>query len=57
MQGHPAAMQELRSLLATRESVYAQADLTVDTGGHDIAAIAGEIAAQLRLAQPDVWPQ
>jgi len=55
MQGHPAAMQELRSLLAARESVYAQADLTVETAERDIEDIAQNVVEQLRTSQPDVW--
>lgn len=57
MQGHPAAMQELRSLLAARESVYAQADLTVETAHRGIEDIAHDVVEQLRISQPQVWVQ
>jgi XRE family aerobic/anaerobic benzoate catabolism transcriptional regulator len=55
MQGHPAAMQELRSLLATRESTYGQADLMVQTSGRPVEDIAGSIAARLRADAPETW--
>ena len=36
MAGNPKAMEELRSILTSRESLYSQADATVDTGGKSI---------------------
>jgi XRE family aerobic/anaerobic benzoate catabolism transcriptional regulator len=55
MQGHPAAMQELRSLLATREASYAQADLTVDTAERAVGEIATSITERLRATSPELW--
>lgn len=40
MENHPQAMDALRSLLATREPLYARADLAVDTTGRDPDAVA-----------------
>ena len=33
MAGHEEAMQDLRSILAARESLYRKADATLDTSG------------------------
>jgi XRE family aerobic/anaerobic benzoate catabolism transcriptional regulator len=46
---HPQAMSDLRSLLASREPLYAAAAHTVDTSGRSIERVVAEIAA---LAQP-----
>jgi XRE family aerobic/anaerobic benzoate catabolism transcriptional regulator len=43
MQGHPAAMAELKALLARREPLYGEAQLTVKTTGKSPAKIASEI--------------
>jgi XRE family aerobic/anaerobic benzoate catabolism transcriptional regulator len=48
MRDNPAAMQELRGLLAARIPLYAQADLTIDTTGRTVAQVAAELARRLR---------
>jgi len=47
MQGKPAAMQELRALLAAREPLYAQAQITCDTRGVGIEAATRRLAGTL----------
>jgi XRE family aerobic/anaerobic benzoate catabolism transcriptional regulator len=47
MADNPAAMEELRAMLKARERVYAQARITVDTGGRTPEAIASEIEHRL----------
>jgi len=47
MADRPAAMEQLRALLAAREATYATARLVVDTSGRDAEEIAGEIARAL----------
>jgi XRE family transcriptional regulator, aerobic/anaerobic benzoate catabolism transcriptional regulator len=47
MADHPQAMADLRTLLATRESLYAQAAVTVDTTGATPDRIAESIAASI----------
>jgi XRE family aerobic/anaerobic benzoate catabolism transcriptional regulator len=49
MRNRPAAMAELRSLLAARERFYAEASATVDTSSLDVAAAVEALAA---LASP-----
>jgi XRE family aerobic/anaerobic benzoate catabolism transcriptional regulator len=44
MKDNPSAMTELKSLLARRESLYAQADLIIKTSTRSPAAIVAEIA-------------
>jgi len=44
MADHPQAMADLRSLLAAREPLYAQAAVTVETTGRPVDGVAGEIA-------------
>jgi XRE family aerobic/anaerobic benzoate catabolism transcriptional regulator len=44
MANHPQAMSDLRSLLATREPLYASAAHTVDTSGRPVERIVEEIA-------------
>lgn len=48
MRDNPAAMQELRALLAAREPLYAQADCAIDTSGRSVARLANDLAATLR---------
>ena len=36
MKGYPKAMEELRSILTSRESLYAQAEAVVDTSGRSL---------------------
>jgi XRE family aerobic/anaerobic benzoate catabolism transcriptional regulator len=45
MADHPQAMADLRTLLAAREPLYAQAAVTVDTTGMAVERVAGAIAA------------
>lgn len=47
MQGKPAAMQELRSLLAAREPLYALAQITCDTSGRSAASVSRHLATIL----------
>jgi XRE family aerobic/anaerobic benzoate catabolism transcriptional regulator len=44
MADHPQAMSDLRSLLATREPLYASASHTVETSGRPVDRIVEEIA-------------
>jgi XRE family transcriptional regulator, aerobic/anaerobic benzoate catabolism transcriptional regulator len=48
MADHPQAMSDLRSLLATREPLYASAAHTVDTSGRPVEQIVEEIATLSR---------
>ena len=47
MADRPNAMAELRAILAAREPLYAEADLTVDTSPADRAAVAKAVLAAL----------
>lgn len=47
MADYPQAMADLRSLLATREPLYALADHTVDTSGAGIDRVVNEVTARL----------
>ena len=47
MQGKPAAMQELRALLAAREPLYSQAQITCDTRGIGLEAVTRRLASTL----------
>lgn len=52
MRDHPKAMAELRTLLAERERLYAHADVTVETTGVQVDAVAARVAAAaIRLQQ------
>jgi hypothetical protein len=48
MADNPQAMGELRRLLASREPLYAEADLTIDTSRGE-AATAGEVEKRVSL--------
>jgi XRE family aerobic/anaerobic benzoate catabolism transcriptional regulator len=52
MAGRRDAMAELRSILATREPLYRQADLIVDTSGREQEEAAAELAAAVQGARP-----
>jgi XRE family aerobic/anaerobic benzoate catabolism transcriptional regulator len=43
MAGNPAAMEELRSILASREVLYARADGVVDTTDRTLDATLAEV--------------
>lgn len=43
MQGHPAAMAELKALLARREPLYGESQLTVKTTGKAPGKVVSEI--------------
>jgi XRE family aerobic/anaerobic benzoate catabolism transcriptional regulator len=53
MADNPGAMQELRSLLAAREPVYAQAHCTVETSGRSPDAVAEAIEEEVRRVRGD----
>jgi len=57
MRGHPSAMQELRSMLAAREALYAQAEFTVQTTARQVDEVIQDVCRQLQASQPQVWPQ
>ena len=48
MAGNPQAMQDLQSILTSREALYAQAEATVSTSGRTPEESAGELAAVVR---------
>ena len=50
MVNHPQAMSDLRSLLSTREPLYASAAHTIDTSGRPIDRIVEEIAELSRVS-------
>ena len=50
MAGNPHAMAELRALLSARQSVYEQAELTVDTSTSSVAEVVDRIAVRF---EPD----
>lgn len=50
MADHPAAMEELRALLAGREKTYAEARITVDTSAQAPERVADRIADELGCA-------
>lgn len=50
MADHPQAMADLRTLLASRESLYVTAAHTVDTSGRTVEAIVEEIAELVERA-------
>jgi shikimate kinase len=45
MRGRPRARNELRQLLASREPLYRQADVTVDTSGRTASAVVDDLLA------------
>ena len=45
MAGNPKAMEELNSILASREALYARAEATVNTSGQSVAESKGELIA------------
>ncbi|MFQ5599666.1 MAG: helix-turn-helix transcriptional regulator [Candidatus Krumholzibacteriia bacterium] len=47
MRGNPAAMQELRSLLAARDPLYSRSHITVDTSCRSVADVVGELGQTL----------
>lgn len=47
MAGNPAAMEELRSILTSREALYARAGIHVDTSGHSPEESLDEVLASL----------
>ena len=54
MANQPAAMDELRRILAAREPVYSRAALSVDTGGSGPAEVAAAIVAGLERLEGGV---
>ena len=52
MENNPAAQEELRALLVSREPLYGQAQITVDTSGTEPATLADEIVSRLEPAAP-----
>jgi XRE family aerobic/anaerobic benzoate catabolism transcriptional regulator len=48
MSGSPSAMAELKSLLARREPLYAEAALTIRTTGQSAATVAARISRACR---------
>jgi XRE family aerobic/anaerobic benzoate catabolism transcriptional regulator len=50
MADHPQAMADLRSLLASREPLYAGANVMVETSGRSVDAIVDEIASKVYVA-------
>lgn len=57
MADHPAAMQELRAILAEREPVYGQAAITVDTGWKVPQEIVADVEKQLDAMRQEPWTQ
>ena len=47
VQGHPRALEELRALLARRESAYAACEHTVRTSGRDVDEVVAQVLAEL----------
>lgn len=52
MQNNPAAMQELRALLAARTPLYAQAHVTLDTSRTTAAQVAADLLDRVRPIEP-----
>jgi XRE family aerobic/anaerobic benzoate catabolism transcriptional regulator len=50
MQDNRGAMADLKAILASREQLYARADLTLDTTGHSVEASFAELLRLLRHA-------
>jgi XRE family transcriptional regulator, aerobic/anaerobic benzoate catabolism transcriptional regulator len=49
MADHPQAMADLRALLASRESLYASADHTIDTSGRTVKAVVADLASTAHI--------
>ena len=47
MADHPQAMADLRALLASRESLYAAANHTIETSGRTVESIVDDVAARV----------
>jgi XRE family aerobic/anaerobic benzoate catabolism transcriptional regulator len=56
MADNPAAMEELRALLASREKAYAAARITVDTTGRRPQEVVEQVAARLADLAPRIEP-
>jgi len=52
MANHPQAMADLRVLLATREPLYAAAEVTIETSGKPIDRIVEELRSYVAVASP-----
>jgi shikimate kinase len=48
MRDNPQAMSELRALLARRNPLYAEADVTIQTSGRGVAEVVAETLKTLR---------
>jgi XRE family transcriptional regulator, aerobic/anaerobic benzoate catabolism transcriptional regulator len=48
MAGHAEAMNDLRNILTSREPLYAQASLTLDTSGRPVESSIAELEQRLR---------
>ena len=48
MADHPEAMADLRALLASRESLYASADHTIETSGRSVKALVAQLTSTLQ---------
>lgn len=48
MAGNPAAMRELKSILTSRESMYAAAELTLDTSSKTVSACSKELLSMAK---------
>ena len=47
MAGHAEAMDDLRNILTSREPLYAKADMTLDTSGHEVESSLAELQKAL----------
>jgi XRE family aerobic/anaerobic benzoate catabolism transcriptional regulator len=47
MADHPQAMADLRAMLASRESLYAAADHTIETSGRTVESIVDDVASRV----------
>ncbi len=56
MRDNPAAMQELRALLAARTPLYAQSHHTIDTTGRSAVEVAARVAALVQKPHRPVQP-
>jgi len=52
MRDNPDAMHELKSLLAAREPLYAQADVMVETSGRAVAQVVAAVLASISATAP-----
>ena len=48
MAGFPAAMDSLKSILASREALYARSDAEIDTSGRTVEESLGDLVAVIR---------